>query len=405
MTTMKSIPWRFWFVFTFCVGFGPGLGVGFGIAGATRSPLIGFIVGTLSIAIFAALGAWWYRGVMRKRDPSFTMRDADAFVETNIELPIDAGDAYALCVGALKQMVGFYATKQDASALVIEGVTGGGAAGYWSFGAAGERLAVHVTDVGAKQSRVFMKSRPGTIFQVLDFGRNRDNLARMSQTINRQLQLRYAEAEQAAERAEMQRSIAAAKLNALQSQIEPHFLYNTLANAQSLTRSDPARADEMLGHLIIYLRSSLAQHRDGESTVAEEFERTRAFLEIMKIRMGSRLDFSIAYDPSLSQQPMPPLMLQTLVENAIKHGLEPKSGGGSLHVSATRAVDAWRVSVRDNGVGLTGSTGGTGIGLKNIRERLQILYAGAASLQLQSSSDGGVTASIQFPLQKTSHSH
>ena len=250
-----------------------------------------------------------------------------------------------------------------------------------------------------------IESRPSDLFLVLDFGRNRQNVRLISTRLNEQIARRFDDQRVAKERAEMDRALTDAKLAKLQAQIEPHFLYNTLANAQLLTRSDPQRADVMLGNLIIYLRNALPQAGETDtvslSTLGREIERSRAYLEILKIRMGVRLSFEIDVADSLASTPFAPMMVQTLVENAIKHGLEPKLGGGAILICAARtssgASTTLTLSVADNGVGLKGGTSGTGLGLKNMRERLRLTYGDAASLALSLNVPSGMVATITIP--------
>ncbi len=167
----------------------------------------------------------------------------------------------------------------------------------------------------------------------------------------------------------MSRQVTEAKLMALQAQVEPHFLYNTLASVQALTEVDPARANTMVGHLIQYLRNALPKMRESISTVGQEVELVRAYLNILQMRMGKRLAFDISVPESLVATPFPPLMLPSLVENAIKHGLEPQREGGSVLISAQAQGGRLRVTVSDTGRGF-GETVGAGVGLANIRERL-----------------------------------
>jgi sensor histidine kinase YesM len=188
-----------------------------------------------------------------------------------------------------------------------------------------------------------------------------------------------------------------AKLSLLHAQVEPHFLYNTLASAQVLTRSDPARADQMLGHLITYLRNSLPRTKEALSTLGVELERAGAYLEILRIRMGERLKLQIQVPDELKQTPLPPMMLQTLVENAIKHGLEPVPGGGTIWVLARAADGKIAITVADDGRGFSEEGGGTGIGLKNIRERLRLAYGDAAAFSIVANFPKGVAATITIP--------
>ncbi len=195
----------------------------------------------------------------------------------------------------------------------------------------------------------------------------------------------------------MSRQVTEAKLQALQAQVEPHFLYNTLANVQALTEVDPARANVMVGHLIQYLRSALPKMRESISTVGQEVELVRAYLNILQMRMGKRLAFDIAVPESLLATPFPPLMLPSLVENAIKHGLEPQREGGTVIITAQAQDGRLRLVVSDTGRGF-GETVGAGVGLENIRERLRALYGESAKLTLESNSPNGVIATIEVPM-------
>jgi hypothetical protein len=195
----------------------------------------------------------------------------------------------------------------------------------------------------------------------------------------------------------MSQQVTEAKLMALQAQVEPHFLYNTLASVQALTEVDPTRAHAMTGHLIQYLRNALPKMRESISTVGQEVELVRAYLNILQMRMGKRLTFDIAVPESLLATPFPPLMLPSLVENAIKHGLEPQREGGSVMITAQAQDGKLRLVVSDTGRGF-GETVGAGVGLENIRERLAALYGAGAKLTLESNSPTGVIATIEVPM-------
>ncbi len=200
------------------------------------------------------------------------------------------------------------------------------------------------------------------------------------------------------------RQLMEARLQALQAQVEPHFLYNTLANVQALTEVDPPAANKMVGHLIEYLRAALPKMRETSSTVGQEVELAKAYLNILKMRMGERLDFAILVPDELSNVPFPPLMLPSLVENAVKHGLEPVREGGRIDVIAEKVGERFRIVVKDTGRGLSanGTTSATvetggGVGLSNIRERLLALYGETARLSLESNEPRGVIATIEIP--------
>jgi hypothetical protein len=231
----------------------------------------------------------------------------------------------------------------------------------------------------------------------VDHGANLETIEAITRAITRRVaEHRRGEKEVVRDTASA-KELSEAKLSLLNAQVEPHFLYNTLASAQLLTRSDPARADEMLGHLIQYLRHSLPRTQDEMSTLGAELERAMAYLEILKIRMGPRLGVQVDVPEALRATPLPPMMLQTLVENAIKHGLEPRTGGGTVWIRARSSDDRVAVTVADDGDGFNASTSGTGIGLKNVRERLQLRYGERAALAVVANFPAGVAATITVP--------
>jgi hypothetical protein len=231
----------------------------------------------------------------------------------------------------------------------------------------------------------------------VDDGTTIENAEAITRAITRRIAEHRRNEQAAAQQTVTEKVLTVAKLSLLHAQVEPHFLYNTLASAQYLTRSDPARADEMLGNLITYLRHSLPRTEDSLSTLGEELERARAYLEILKIRMGNRLNLQIEVPEALKSIPFPAMMLQTLVENAIKHGLEPKSGGGTVWIIARTIDDSLAVTVADDGQGFNAGSSGTGIGLKNVRERLRLAYGGAASFAIVANFPSGVAATINIP--------
>ncbi len=231
----------------------------------------------------------------------------------------------------------------------------------------------------------------------VDDGTNLENAEAITRAITRRIAEHRRNEQAAAKQTVTEKELTVAKLSLLHAQVEPHFLYNTLASAQYLTRSDPARAGQMLGNLITYLRHSLPRTEDSLSTLGEELERARAYLEILKIRMGNRLSLQIEVPDALKSIPFPAMMLQTLVENAIKHGLEPKSGGGTVWIIARDIDDTLAVTVADDGQGFNAESSGTGIGLKNVRERLRLAYGGAASFAIVANFPSGVAATINIP--------
>lgn len=179
-----------------------------------------------------------------------------------------------------------------------------------------------------------------------------------------------------------------AQLRSLQAQIEPHFLFNTLANVVSLIDSQPANARRMLERLIDLLRASLSASRSQQTTLGQEVDLLRTYLDILTIRMAGRLRYEIDVEPALRAYPLAPLLLQPLVENAIQHGLEPKLEGGRVRVVARAQGDATEVLIEDDGLGFGATTRGGGVGLSNLRERLAALFGGAARLSIEDARPG-----------------
>ncbi len=201
-----------------------------------------------------------------------------------------------------------------------------------------------------------------------------------------------------------QRDASQAQLQLLSSQLEPHMLFNTLANLRVLIALDPPRAQEMLDHLVAYMRSTLNASRGMLHPLSAEFARLNDYLALMKIRMGDRLHTEWTLGEGLGELAVPTLILQPLVENAIKHGLEPKVEGGRLVVTAERDGRDLKLTVRDTGVGLSGvANDGTHFGVSQARERLATLYGTAASLTLAPAGDagGGAVATVRIPLDRT----
>nr|WP_295769526.1 histidine kinase [Rhodoferax sp.] len=208
-----------------------------------------------------------------------------------------------------------------------------------------------------------------------------------------------------AELSDVSRQVTEARLQTLQDQVEPHFLYNTLANVQALNEVDPPAASQMVGHLIQYLRASLPKMRESSSTAGQELDLVRAYLNILQMRMGSRLEFSITAADDLLACAFPPMMLPSLVENAIKHGLEPQRDGGRIDIVFARVPRSegqyLQVTVTDTGRGLPAqpTTMGGGVGLTNLRERLAALYGVRGRFTLASHAPHGAVATIEVPLQ------
>ena len=215
--------------------------------------------------------------------------------------------------------------------------------------------------------------------------------------------LRAQSAEEEACTAELRRSALetqqlATRLRLLQAQVEPHFLFNTLSNVRRLAQTDPGAGRAMLAQLSRYLRAALPRMREHETTLADEIELVRAYLGLQQVRMGARLETEIEAPPALLEARVPPMMLATLVENAIKHGIAPLAEGGAIRISAQKADGALKLTVADTGRGLAAASSGTGVGLANIRARLAALYGERAGLRLEANAPRGVAAVITLPL-------
>lgn len=204
--------------------------------------------------------------------------------------------------------------------------------------------------------------------------------------------------QRAAQMATLRHAALASELKALQAQIEPHFLYNTLANARYLARHDPDRAVQMLEHLIGYLRSALPDLRAQESNLGRECELAGHYLALMQVRFGERLQYRVDCPPALLALNVAPLLLMTLVENAVQHGVEPQPGVVMVTVLVEKTADGVRIDVNDDGAGIGEAVLGSGVGLRNLRERLHALYGDNARFLLSAREGGGVTATLVLPI-------
>lgn len=209
-------------------------------------------------------------------------------------------------------------------------------------------------------------------------------------TVHRRILARERERTQA-----LQRQATESQLKLLQTQLAPHMLFNTLANLQALIATDPPRAQQMLDHLIAYLRATLSASRSSLHPLEAEFDRLRDYLELMAVRLGPRLQFTLDLPADLAQHPVPTLLLQPLVENSLQHGLEPQVAGGSIHVQARRDGARLLLTVQDSGAGLGP---GQGFGLAQVRERLATAYGMDGTLEFIAAPAVGTCASITFPL-------
>ena len=202
------------------------------------------------------------------------------------------------------------------------------------------------------------------------------------------------------ERSEYERNALDARLRLLQAQVAPHFLFNTLANVRELVSTGSTRAAPVLESLIAYLRAAVPRLNQSASTLGQELDLARAYLDVMQMRMPDRLQFSVEADDAAHALVCPPMTLLTLVENAMRHGIDPAEAGGRIDVRVSVKAGRARAEVIDTGMGLARGGDGLGTGLANLRERLQLAFGGDAHLTLSEIEPHGVQAAIDFPVRK-----
>jgi signal transduction histidine kinase len=201
------------------------------------------------------------------------------------------------------------------------------------------------------------------------------------------------------ERSELERQALDARMRVLQAQVEPHFLFNTLANVRELVDSGSPQASAVLGHLIAYLRAAVPRLQGTSATLGNEVDLVRAYLELMQMRMPDRLQFLLHADEAALSLPFPAMALLTLVENAVRHGIDPSEVGGRIEVRVSVHDGHCRAQVIDTGIGLRESNAtGTGTGLANLRERMKLIHGDRAAVRLSPVSPHGTSAELEFPV-------
>ena len=203
----------------------------------------------------------------------------------------------------------------------------------------------------------------------------------------------------ALERSELERQALDARLHLLQAQVAPHFLFNTLANVQALVDEGSPHASAVLRSLTAYLRAAVPLLHESAATIDRELQLVRPYLELMQMRMPDRLQYAMNVDPAALKVRCPPTTLLTLVENAVRHGIDPSEEGGRIDVDIARLGERCVVRVSDTGAGLRHSVNGLGTGLTTLRERLQLIFGDAAHLRLIAGAPRGVVAEVDMPAQ------
>ncbi len=199
------------------------------------------------------------------------------------------------------------------------------------------------------------------------------------------------------ERSELERQALDARMRLLQAQVAPHFLFNTLANVQALVEAGAPEAPAVLRSLIAYLRAAVPRLHETATTLGQELDLVRAYLELMHMRMPDRLRFALHVDDGIATLRCPPMTLLTLVENAVRHGIDPSEEGGAIEISAQRRGDRCVLRVSDTGAGLRATEGGLGTGLSTLRERLQLVFGEDVRLSVSAQQPRGVSAELEFP--------
>ena len=199
------------------------------------------------------------------------------------------------------------------------------------------------------------------------------------------------------ERSEYERKALDARLGLLQAQVAPHFLFNTLANIRELVDEGSPQASAVLAHLITYLRAAVPQLHASATTLQQELELARAYLEVMKMRMPDRLQFTLQIEDTALAMYCPPVTLVSLIENAVRHGIDPSESGGRIDVRVQVCGERCRVEVADTGVGLVHANDGSGTGLVNLRERLNLAFGSEAQLRLHALQPHGTIVEMDFP--------
>jgi hypothetical protein len=324
--------------------------------------------------------------------------DIDWFAKrqwTEVELPFDLLESLELVEQELRARREISGVRLDRERFQVTAHTGRD----WRYN--GDRVKVSLAPVGAPEAgttRARIESRPYLHVRVLEVGTGKRLVESVARNLNQAVNRRLKAEREAAEQAALQAQLHQARLGLLQAQVEPHFLYNTLANLQLLIREDARAAEKMAGDLIHYLRLSVPDFRTGEFTLGRETDLVRAYVDIMKIRMRDRLEVDITVDPEAAPRAFAPLLVHTLVENAIKHGLEPRPEGGRISIEARSvAGGGLRITVADTGMGLQAGRHGSGMGLVNLRERLKLLYGERASLAISPNTPSGIVGVIEIP--------
>jgi signal transduction histidine kinase len=362
--------------------------------------------------VILALMAWLMllsrataRGFLVRLSEQGKALSAEAMASTvtrSIDAPFNLYTTFDLCTEALSGLaVGSALGYSGPPAFFQDPFKGRIVLGRWRPLVLGRHVEVKLSSDAGPRCRIDLWCRPGLAWFAIQHGQSLDAAEAVCGHLRQHLDRHAAALETARRKQELERTSLQARLSALQAQVEPHFLFNTLANLRYLIRTDQQEAQEMLDHLVGYLQNAMPDMRSVSSTLGRELDLVSDYLALMAIRMGKRLRFDVPVEERLRSLPFPPAMLISLVENAIKHGLERATRRGSVIISATCEskgdLELLRVVVIDDGVGLT-EQAGQGTGLANIVERLLLLYGPKASLIVEPGETSGTSAVLTVPL-------
>jgi signal transduction histidine kinase len=387
------------------------LGLGFGTAGPGERALRAlnpYLAGGVVLAVMAWL-ALMSSGIARtflarlgEEGKALCAEAMASTVTRRIDAPFNPYTTFDLCTETLSGLaLGMALGYAGPPAFFHDPFRGRIVLGRWRPLALGRHVEVRVSTELGPSCRIELRSRPGLAWFAIQQGQSLKAAETVCAQLRQHLERHAAALEAARHARELERTSLQARLSALQAQVEPHFLFNTLANLKYLIRTDQQAAQDMLDHLVGYLQNALPDMRSVSSTLGRELDLVSDFLAVMRIRMGERLRFGVAVDDGLRRLPFPPAMLISLVENAVKHGLERASRPGLITIGARCEnkgnAQLLSVSVVDDGVGLT-EQAGQGTGLANIAERLMLLYGREASLVVEPGEGQGETRGVRAVL-------
>ncbi len=370
-------------------------------AGAGFGPDLAGLAGIALVPLAAFIQAWRQLAALRDGGGVLTADLVSTAPVAHFVSPLDPFATFELCADRLSSVgmanaLGFAGPAAYCHNPFKGEMTIGRVRPFWRDGA----LRVTIVQSGSSATRVEVRRIPGAWRYVPKLGAALAMVELVCAELTRTVHARRAALDAAVRAQALERAALQSTLHVLQAQVEPHFLYNTLANLKHLIRTDGPRAQAMVDHLVGYLQAALPDMRSASTTVARELALAGHYLHLMQIRMGERLHFVIDADPAVTACAMPPAMLVSLLENAVKHGLEGATRPGTITVTAQCVAGLLELSVSDDGAGLTHAQAGAGLGLANLHQRLHLLYGADAALLVAPGASSGVLATLRLPMRE-----